>query len=120
MVGVLLVEDDSAIASIYAWKLRSDGYAVTVAADQAEADRAFWGERPSVVCLDERLPDGPGTDLACRFTAAGARVMLFTNDQRCYERPPEGVCRVLLKANTSPAQLSAVVSELASRASLPA
>ncbi len=112
MVGVLLVEDDSEIANLYALKLRLDGYAVSIAGDQAAADSRFWQERPAVVCLDERLPGGAGTDLAERFAAAGARILLFTNDQSCYERPPRAVCRSLLKAKTKPSELSAAISEL--------
>ena len=115
MVGVLLVEDEPAIADIYALKLRLDGFAVTVASDLPEAEASFWRERPAVVCLDEWLPGGSGTELAERFTAAGALVVLFTNDQRIYERPPASVCRALLKAGTNPTRLSATVSELVGR-----
>lgn len=117
MVGVLLVEDDPAIADVYALKLRLDGYAVTVAGDRAEADSSFWRDRPAVVCVDEWLPSGSGTELADRFAAAGAQIMLFTNDQRCYEQPPPCVRRVLLKAQTSPARLSAAISELVGQGS---
>ena len=112
MVGVLLVEDDTAIADLYAFKLRLDGFAVSVAGDSATADRVFWSERPAVVCLDEWLPDCAGTALAERFAEAGARVVLFTNDQARYERPPDCVCRSLLKASTNPSKLSATISEL--------
>ena len=113
MVGVLLVEDDAAIADLYAYKLRLDGYSVAVANDSASAATRFWEQRPAVVCLDEWLPGGgTGTQLAASFTAAGARCLLFTNDQGCHEKPPPGVCRSLLKASTNPAQLSAAISEL--------
>jgi DNA-binding response OmpR family regulator len=112
MVGVLLVEDDTAIADLYALKLRLDGFAVTIAGDSKTADRTFWRERPEVVCLDVWLPGGAGTALAERFAAAGARIVLFTNDQTRYEQPPECCCRSLLKARTNPGQLSATISEL--------
>jgi len=112
MVGVLLVEDDTAIADLYAFKLRLDGFAVTIAGDSKTADSAFWRERPAVVCLDEWLPRGAGTALAERFAAAGASIVLFTNDQTRYEQPPDCVCRSLLKARTNPSQLSATISEL--------
>src|SRR5690348_10550921 len=116
MVAVLLVEDEASIADLYALRLRLDGYAVSIAGSLAAADREFWQRRPKVVCLDVRLPDGHGLDLAERFAAAGASIVLFTNDQSGFERPPPGVCLALLKASTSPAQLSAAVSELASQA----
>ena len=116
MVDVLLVEDDATIADLYALKLRLDGYAVAVAGDSVSADRRFWQDRPHVVCLDEWLPGGTGTALAQRFAAAGAHCVLFTNDQGCYEKPPPGVRRSLLKARTNPAQLSAAISELVGQA----
>ncbi|HZV50900.1 MAG TPA: response regulator [Candidatus Dormibacteraeota bacterium] len=114
MAGVLLVEDDAAIADLYALKLRLDGYTVSVACDPISAGEAFERERPAVVCLDVRLPGGGGEALAERFSAAGACVVLLTNDQSCYERPPRGVTRSLLKAQTNPAQLSATLAELLS------
>jgi DNA-binding response OmpR family regulator len=114
MVGVLLVEDDTAIADLYALRLRLDGYAVAIAGDSKTATRSFEQERPDVVCLDMRLPCGGGAELAARFSAAGASVVLFTNDQSCYERPPPGVCLALLKARTNPAQLSTTIRELVS------
>jgi two-component system OmpR family response regulator len=112
MVGVLLVEDDPAIAELYALKLRLDGFAVAVAGDAAAAIGAFDRDRPAVVCLDVRLPGGGGDELAQRFAAAGATVVLLTNDQARYERPPAGVVRSLLKASTNPARLSAEISQL--------
>ena len=120
MVDVLLVEDDATIADLYALKLRLDGYAVAVAGDSASADQRFWQDRPHVVCLDEWLPGGTGTALAQRFAAAGAQCVLFTNDQGCYEKPPPGVRRSLLKARTNPSQLSAAISELVGQAPAPA
>jgi DNA-binding NtrC family response regulator len=119
MVGVLLVEDDTAIADLYAFKLRLDGYAVSVAGDSESADRAFWSERPAVVCVDEWLPGCTGSELATRFAAAGARVVLFTNDQACYESPPPCVHRSLLKARTNPAQLSEAIGELVAHTPFP-
>lgn len=112
MVAVLLVEDDAAIANLYALKLRMDGYAVSIASDPAAAGEAFRRDRPAVVCLDARLPGGGGMALAERFAADGARVVLLTNDQASFEKPPPGVCRSLLKARTNPSELSATISEL--------
>jgi len=120
MVGVLLVEDDKATADLYALKLRLDGFSVSVAPDRATAEQVFVRERPAVVCLDEWLPGGTGTALAEHFAAAGARIVLLTNDQYRYERPPACVCRSVLKARTKPGQLSAMITELVGSAPAPA
>lgn len=109
---MLLVEDDPAIAGLYAFKLRRDGFQVSLAGDRAEAERAFAQETPDVVLADARLPGGGGTELAGTFIDAGARVILLTNDQRAHDRPPAGVALSLIKARTSPTQLSAAIRKL--------
>jgi CheY-like chemotaxis protein len=108
---VLLVEDDRAIADLYALKLRLDGYHVSVAHDIGSAERLFQLGQPDVVCLDHWLPGGPGLDLARRLSRLGAVVILLTNDQLCFEQPPSGV-RSLLKVHTSPGCLSRIIHEL--------
>jgi DNA-binding response OmpR family regulator len=120
MVGVLLVEDDTDTANLYAFQLRRDGFSVSLAYDADTAERTFWRERPAIVCLDVWLPGGAGTALAERFAATGARVVLLTNDESLYEKPPGCVCRSLLKVRTIPALLSATLSELAGSTPAPA
>jgi len=109
---ILLVEDDSTIATLYALKLRLDGHSVRVVADSSGARNVLRRERPDVVCLDVRLPDGSGDELAGRLAAAGTRVILFTNDEASFRHPPAGVALALLKAETSPSQLSARIVNL--------
>jgi DNA-binding response OmpR family regulator len=112
LATVLLVEDDAAIADLYALKLRLDGHAVSVARDSDSGAGAFRRERPEVVCVDVRLPDGEGRELAQRLAAEGARVILLTNDEDGVAYPPAGVALALLKARTRPSQLSAAVGDL--------
>lgn len=109
---VLMVEDDPSIAQLYTFKLRREGYEVSVAASEAEGEQAFEREHPAVVCVDARLPGGRGLALAQRLARKGAVVVLLTNDQAAYERPPEGVARALLKARTSPSELAASLADL--------
>jgi len=109
---VLLVEDDPAIAELYALKLRLDGYLVHLAADGATAEVIFERTSPDVVCVDTRLPDASGRLFASRFAHAGAQVILLTNDQASFEAPPPGVTRSMLKSRTSPSQLSDAITKL--------
>ena len=110
--SILLVEDDPAIAELYALKLRLDGYLVHLAADGATAEVIFERTRPQVVCVDTRLPDASGRLFAPRFARAGAYVIMLTNDQSSFEEPPPGVSLAMLKSRTSPGQLSTAIAEL--------
>jgi DNA-binding response OmpR family regulator len=61
--GVLVVEDDDAVARVLGIMLRRDGHEVTRAATLGEARQALASRRPSVILLDMKLPDGSGLDL---------------------------------------------------------
>lgn len=61
--GVLVVEDDDAVARVLGIMLRRDGHTVTIAGTLSEARRALVERRPSVVLLDIKLPDGSGLEL---------------------------------------------------------
>jgi len=61
--GVLVVEDDDAVARVLGIMLRRDGHEVTRAATLAEARQALAAHRPSVILLDMKLPDGSGLEL---------------------------------------------------------
>ena len=110
--SVLLVEDDPSISQLYACGLRMSGYRVDIAADAATAQVMFDRARPDVVCVDSRLPDGSGRTLASILVGRGSAVILLTNDQESYERPPAGINRALLKWRTTPAELSIEIGRL--------
>jgi DNA-binding NtrC family response regulator len=111
-LSVLIVEDDAAIAGLYTLKLTMDGYVVHNASDGTTALVIFERARPEVVCVDARLPDGSGLRTAGELVNRGASVILLTNDQRSYESPPPGVRLALLKARTSPKDLSTAIGQL--------
>jgi len=67
--GVLVVEDDDAVARVLGIMLRRDGHEVTRAATLAEARQALASHRPSVILLDMKLPDGSGLDLLDHLAA---------------------------------------------------
>jgi DNA-binding NtrC family response regulator len=117
--SVLLIEDDPATAELYAMKLRMDGFTVHQASDATTAEVIFRRARPGVVCLDNRLPDATGAQLAGQLIGAGAQVILLTNDQAVFEEPPPQVVRALLKSRTTPAALSAAIAEVLRESGLP-
>ncbi len=106
------MEDDPAIADLYAYRLRLDGYTVHLAEDVTTAEVIFERFQPDVVCVDTRLPGVSGLGVAEDFAHAGAGVILLTNDQTSYEAPPAGVAFALLKARTTPAQLAGAIGRL--------
>jgi two-component system OmpR family response regulator len=71
---ILVIEDDERIASFLAKGLAADGYAVTVAANDAEAMRALaaLGENLAAVLLDLTLPGLDGMEILAGIRAAHA------------------------------------------------
>jgi PAS domain S-box-containing protein len=61
--GILVVEDDDAVARVVGIILARAGHSVTRAATLEEARSAVAVRRPAVVLLDMKLPDGNGFDL---------------------------------------------------------
>ena len=88
------------------------GDRVAIAREAATAGLLFDRSRPDVVCGDTRLPEGSGRDVVTSLVGRGSAVILLTNDQESYERPPAGVAAALLKWKTTPAALSAAISHL--------
>src|SRR3954464_12814315 len=64
---VLVVEDESSIASFVALYLKNAGYAVRTAATGAEALAQAEAERPDLIVLDLMLPDVDGIEVCRRI-----------------------------------------------------
>lgn len=67
--GVLIVEDESAIAELIAVNLRHNGFRPTWAMDSATAQRELDAVLPDVILLDWMLPGESGVVLAKRWRA---------------------------------------------------
>jgi len=104
--SVLLVDDEPLILDLYAAALRQRGFTVHLATDAATARAINERARPNVTCIDGRMINESGANLARRLIDAGARVVLFTNDQALYDHPPAGLAGRLIKVNTRPAELA--------------
>jgi len=67
MPGVLIVEDEPAIAELIAVNLRHNGFRPTWAMDSASAQRELDAVLPDVILLDWMLPGESGLTLAKRW-----------------------------------------------------
>jgi DNA-binding response OmpR family regulator len=80
---ILVVEDETSIASFVAAYLRNAGYVVRTASSAKSALVELAGELPSLIVLDLNLPDGDGVEL-CRRIRKGSDVpilMLTARDE---------------------------------------
>jgi DNA-binding response OmpR family regulator len=81
--SVLVVEDETSIASFVAAYLRNAGYTVRTAATAQAALLDLASEAPALIVLDLNLPDGDGVEL-CRRIRKGSDVpilMLTARDE---------------------------------------
>jgi DNA-binding response OmpR family regulator len=116
VVRVLLIEDDVDAAEMYRLRLVADGYAVVVAHDGSEGLRIAAEDAPDFVYLDLRLPGLDGFEVLERLRADEATthipVIILSNygEPELRERGLRlGALEFLVKADTSPAQLSRTV-----------
>ena len=65
--SILVVEDESSIASFVGMYLKRAGYAVTVAGNGSEALERTSGNPPALIVLDVMLPDLDGIDVCRRI-----------------------------------------------------
>jgi two-component system, OmpR family, alkaline phosphatase synthesis response regulator PhoP len=65
--SILVVEDETSIASFVAAYLKNAGYGVRTAPNAQTALTAIAAEAPSLIVLDLNLPDGDGVELCRRI-----------------------------------------------------
>jgi PAS domain S-box-containing protein len=70
--GVLVVEDDPAVARVLAIMLKRDGHEVMSVGSLEQARRALARGRPAAILLDMELPDGSGFQLLDHLVAIDA------------------------------------------------
>src|SRR5690348_17007119 len=81
--SVLVVEDESSIASFVALYLKNAGYTVKTAATGGEALKQIGADQPSLIVLDLNLPDIDGIEV-CRRIRKSADIpiiMLTARDE---------------------------------------
>ena len=117
--SILLIEDESAIADMYAFKFRKAGYAVTVARDGAEGLRRAQEILPDLILLDILMPRMDGLSVLQSLKAKGETrdipVVLLTNlgQEEDIERGlAAGALDYLIKANYTPAEILAKIKKI--------
>lgn len=68
---ILVVDDDPSLRQVVVQYLRSEGYAISEAADGQSALDAWRNERPDLIVLDWMLPRLSGLDVARQIRQAG-------------------------------------------------
>jgi DNA-binding response OmpR family regulator len=125
-VRVLLIEDDVDAAEMYRLRLVAEGYKVVVAHDGVEGLRMATDESPDFIYLDLRLPGLDGFEVLERLRGEAATmhlpVVILTNysEPELRERGLRlGALEFLVKADTTPAQLSQTVERTTGPRALP-
>ena len=116
-VKLLIVEDDPAIADVYAFPLRLDGYEVEIASDGEAALARLAIEVPAMMLLDIRLPKIDGLQVLERLRAAGNQVpvVVLSNhmDSETIRRAYAlGALEYFIKSQVTPSALRARLPEL--------
>ena len=119
MYTVTIVEDDLPIAQMYDFKLKSEGFATTLAHNGEEGLRKVEEVKPDLILLDLRMPVMSGDEMLekLRQTEWGSsiRVIILTNISK-NEAPHSlrflNVDRYVVKAHHTPAQVVDIIKEV--------
>lgn len=79
MPNILIVEDDPNQRMLYEKELTREGYAVTTAADGAEALQKVHEEKWDLVILDIRMPGMDGIEALGRILAIDRKIPVIIN-----------------------------------------
>lgn len=120
-IKILIVEDNIALADLYAFKLEHEGFAVHTAHDGEAGLKKAESAQPDLILLDLRMPVMNGDEMLERLRSedwgADIRVVVLTNISKD-EAPGAlrflNVDRYIVKAHHTPAQIVDVIRDILS------
>ena len=120
---ILIIEDNSILASVYSSTLSQAGFHVSVASDGQTGLAQLGTFAPDLIVLDLMLPKVDGLEVLRRIRADQAHgslpIIVFSNSytsDRTREVWNAGATQVLVKANCPPKQLLQIVGSSLSAA----
>lgn len=116
---VCVIEDEPSIAAMYQFKLRLEGYTVSLANNGLDGLSLIKSTRPDLILLDLKMPQMAGDEMLEKLRAApwgsDVRVIILTNISK-NEAPQKlrflNVDRYVVKAHHTPAQIVQMVDEV--------
>jgi DNA-binding response OmpR family regulator len=120
---ILVIEDDTEIADMYAIRLRQDGWQVDIAPSGEDGVVRALAEPPDLVVLDMMLPGIDGVEVLTKLRSdartKGVPVLVLSNSAGLSDRIERarrlGVLGWRVKSSTTPSQLSAEVRSFLNR-----
>ena len=123
MTKVLIVEDDKVLNSAYHMILEKDGHEVAVAFDGQEALDKAESFKPDIILLDLLMPNVGGISFLQEYDVKekhpDVKVIVLSNmgDIKLVDEARElGAYKYIVKAHTTPGQLSVMIKRLANKA----
>ncbi len=119
MACILIVEDNKNINRAYKIILEKEGHQVTVAFDGKEALKQAELVKPELILLDLQMPKMGGLEFLQKYDLAkkhsDVQVIILSNldgNKEIDEALDLGAYKYILKARTSPRQLSQLIQHL--------
>lgn len=118
MAKILVVEDDKVLNSAYQMILEKDGHKVSTVFDGEEALKSVKKSRPEIILLDLLMPNIDGIQFLETFGAnkqEDVKIIVLSNmgDEKLVKKAVDlGAYKYIVKAHTTPGQLSLMVKRL--------